>query len=60
MFGSLSVLGIYINFFCGRGNKESDTGVPSEDVGSLEMQEGETTGNDVSEDAAPKETPEIV
>ncbi len=60
VFGALSVIGIYINYFCGRGNKESDTGVPGEDVGSLEMQEGETTdGNDVSE-SAPKDTPEIV
>lgn len=61
VFGALSVLGIYINFFCGRGNKESDSGSPAEDVGSLEMQESGKTAEDggVSE-SAPKETPEIV
>mmetsp|Transcript_14409 Transcript_14409/g.29824 ORF Transcript_14409/g.29824 Transcript_14409/m.29824 type:complete len:491 (+) Transcript_14409:55-1527(+) len=41
VFGSLSVMGIYINFFC--GNKEEDTGSPvatsEEDTGTLEMQE---------------------
>lgn len=62
VFGSLSVLGIYINYFCGKGNKEVDTGSPDvaseSDIGSLEMQEGKTENAEESEST--KDTPQIV
>lgn len=58
VYGSLSVFGIYINYFCGRGDKQEDTGSPEEpsnaDNGSLEMQV--TDKNDEGE----KEVTEIV
>jgi len=58
VFGSLSVLGIYINFFCGRGDKEEDTGSPVADsevaTGDLEMKES-TNDNNESAGGSPTE-----
>ncbi len=60
VFGSLSVLGIYINFFCGRNDKEEDTGSPVADsevsAGDLEMKESADNIDD-SEGGLTKETP---
>lgn len=48
VFGSLSVCGLYINYFCGKGDKEEDTGTQttlSKENGSVEMQESSKTDN---------------
>ena len=51
VFGSLSVLGIYINYFCGKGDKEEDSGSPGsspeESGGSVEMQDSKTTKSEL-------------
>jgi len=58
VFGSVSVFGIYVNYFCGRGDKEEDTGgseeSPQNHDGSLEMQENKP------DDESSKDTPGIV
>ena len=64
IFGSLSVMGIYINYFCGGNDKEADTGAKNNNNGggSVEMQENGvvTAIDDDGEAAATKDTTELV
>eukprot|EP00535_Pseudo-nitzschia_heimii_P001255 CAMPEP_0197177794 /NCGR_PEP_ID=MMETSP1423-20130617/3274_1 /TAXON_ID=476441 /ORGANISM="Pseudo-nitzschia heimii, Strain UNC1101" /LENGTH=514 /DNA_ID=CAMNT_0042627401 /DNA_START=56 /DNA_END=1600 /DNA_ORIENTATION=- len=62
IFGSLSVMGIYINYFCGGNDKEADTGAKNNNNGgSVEMQgNGVVTAIDDGEAATTKDTPELV
>lgn len=59
IFGALSVTGIYINYFCGRGDKEDDTGSSKNENGSVEMQNGVTDEGEGASEAI-KDTPGIV
>jgi len=55
VFGSISVAGLYVNYFCGSGDKEDDTGSPAPSPknhnGSLEMQDPKTNNGDINSES---------
>jgi hypothetical protein len=53
----ISVAGLYVNYFCGGGDKEEDTGAsPTNQDEGLEMQDGKTDNGDPDNESV-KESP---